>query len=405
MYSFWTDSLAETLNRLGFWITLNMCSILLPATRNSIWLILFKLPQENIIHIHKFNAVLCVISVIVKLVVVLVYKDFRFLFLPLSPITLGSPLGGTISSLGIIFTSLVAIPIIRRKIFEVFFYSHRFLVAVIISTAIWHYLIVLYYLLPAIVLYIVDLCFRYYYTHKVTYGSLKKLGDEKYKTSTVLLYVTSPKPIKTFPGCFFYICHKCISIIEWHPLSLISEASDNNLCFCAKDVVPNTWTNKLKKFDDALMKNKDRLKNSDIYIQGPYKTSIIDYTKYSYIMTITGGIGITPVISVMKHISQLYCKKKLIRVKKVVFVWIVNHPSMIEPFNEILAHLNTELFDLQIYSTNKNDEETALLNLHVSLNIKYERPKISSIIHEFIDDNKISSSELGVISCGPSRCD
>jgi hypothetical protein len=119
-------------------------------------------------------------------------------------------------------------------------------------------------------------------------------------------------------------------------------------------------------------------------------------------MTITGGIGITPVITVMKHISQLYTNNKLRHLKKVMFVWIVNHPSLIEPFNEILAHLHEDLFEVCIYSTNKNNDEEIGLLQHVSLNVKYERPKIPNIIHDFIYKYNIPSSDIGVISCGPN---
>ena len=102
VYSFIPNDKTEILFRLGVWISLNMASVLLPITRNSIWIILFKISYNRIIHIHKFMSILCIISIIIKIVAVLVILNLSFLFVPYNSDTGGSPLGGTLSSLSII---------------------------------------------------------------------------------------------------------------------------------------------------------------------------------------------------------------------------------------------------------------------------------------------------------------
>ena len=50
IYSFMTKDKSEILFRLGLWISLNMGSVLIPITRNSIWIIIFNISYKMIIY-------------------------------------------------------------------------------------------------------------------------------------------------------------------------------------------------------------------------------------------------------------------------------------------------------------------------------------------------------------------
>ena len=393
-YSFYTDKYNEILFRLGIWIAVNMGSVLIPVTRNSIWLILFNISYDQILHLHKYMALLCLISVLIKFIVVIINSGFPFLIIPINYTTGGSPLMGTISTLSMLLSGMLSFPYIRNKCFELFYYSHRILAIIAIVSGGLHYLMTLYYLIPPIILFFIDILCRHLHTHKAIYSHLKIVGDEKYNTSCVFIHITLLKPIKVNYGSYFFICFKDISKYQLHPLSLISETNEN-LIFCAKDMGKNTWTNKLKRYNSC--SGDDILMNKDIYIQGPYGHVTIPYDKnvYKYILSIAGGIGITSVISVLQHINKLYNDNKLNNINKIYLVWIVNHYSIVKPFNSLLKNLN-DIFDITIYITKDSDDENPN-----DFNIINSRPKISELITEFIVKNKIITKDMAVICCGP----
>lgn len=397
VYSFMIKDKLEILFRLGLWISLNMGSVLIPITRNSIWLIIFNISYDHIIHLHKFMAILCFISVLVKLITVVIFNNFFYLFIPLNDDTGGSPLMGTLSSLSIIITAFLALPFIRNNLFELFYYSHRFLAFVTILTGTLHYVMTIYYILPSFILYIVDLILREFHTHKAIYSHLKIVGDEKDNTSCVFIHITLLNPIKVTYGSYFFICFKDISMFQWHPLSLISEQNEN-LIFCAKDRGKNSWTNKLKKYDSSVGKNI--LMNKDVYIQGPYGHVTIKYNKnkYEYIFSVAGGIGITPIISVLQDINNLYLNNQLDKMKKIIVIWIASHYSLIKPFLSLLHRLEHNIFDINIYITRSMMIEED----YIPYNIYNEKPNISNIIDEILDEYQISCNKsIAVISCGP----
>ena len=394
IYSFYTDDQGEVLFRLGIWISLNMATVLLPITRNSIWIILFKISYDRIVNIHKFIAILCLISVIVKLIAVVIYINFPFLFIVYNADTAGSPLAGTLSSLAMLLSSILAVPVIRKNFFEVFYFSHKFLFIFAIATGIWHYILTFYYIIPTFFLYLIDIFCRHFHTKKALYSHLKVIGDETKNTSCILMTISLLNNVKTPPGSYFFICFKEISVLEWHPLSLITQNHDN-LTFCAKDMSANSWVHKIKVMD----KNKSlhsKLKDSEVLIQGPYGHININYKldKYKYLILVSGGIGVTPILSILHDINQ----NKYKHIKHVYLLWVVNHSSFVTGFNYLLAPLNKRLFTLNIYSTNKNPENEEKNDHFQILNT---RPKIGNIITDICIENQIINTELGVSCCGP----
>ena len=79
IYILWWTSLLilsffsnEILNRLGIWICFNIAFTLLPITRNSLWVVLLKISYNKLINIHKLIALLCLFSVIVKIITIII---------------------------------------------------------------------------------------------------------------------------------------------------------------------------------------------------------------------------------------------------------------------------------------------------------------------------------------------
>ena len=191
-------------------------------------------------------------------------------------------------------------------------------------------------MIPAFFLYFVDLICRWINIHKGIYLKLNTIGDDEYNTSCIVLKINVSKNFKLYPGCYFLICIPNISSFEWHPISIL-ESKNNKLTFCIKDMGESTWSGKLKKMNEKIIKTVDDLFETQVYLQGPYTTINPEYTKYQSIITIAGGIGVTSVFSILSHINELYYQKKLNKLQKIVFIWIIPHTSLLNYFHKYIV--------------------------------------------------------------------
>lgn len=383
--SFLYNKNEDILTKLGIWISLNIAFSLLPITKNSIWIYLLKIPYTKLISIHKLISVLCFISVLVKFITIIVLYKYTYLYRNISSIF------GTVCSLSIFLTCILSIPIIRKKCYELFYYSHRFLLFITIISLSFHYIICLYYVIPSLIIYTIDIIIRLINTKRAIYSKIKVYD------SYIFIYLSLLKPININPGCYFFICSNKISTLEWHPLSLILEKNDNML-FCVKNMGDNnSWSNNLKKLE-----NNEYLfnKNNNIYLQGPYYHSNINYN-YEYIVNIANGIGITPFFSILKNINNLInnsSENKTTVIKKVVFVWIIPNMIYVLPFIDCFKYLNN--IDIQIFFT-KDDEYEYDESLNF-LQFFNEKPIVFDYIKKFIETNEITDykKNMCMISCG-----
>ena len=392
VYCFTMDDRAEILFRLGIWIMLNTANVLLPITRNSIWLLIFKIPYLKIIHIHKYMAILCILSVLIKFITVLIYYKPDFLIVVLNTATGGSPLAGTISTFCYLILGIFSSPFIRKRFYEVFYFIHRFISLLAIATAVWHYVVSIYYILPSLLLYLIDLFMRFLNIKKGVYLTLDNVGDKAHNTKCIILNIKVNSNFNTYPGCYFLICIRNISSYEWHPISLIKKIN-NKLIFCAKDMGENTWTGKLRILDT----DAKGLFDKEVYLQGPYGNINITYTDYKYIFTIAGGIGITSIFSVLMHINEMNYCKKLPKLEKILFVWIVPHTSLIDYFNNYILELNHIITDIHIFVTKQEIDPS------YPSYIKALKPDIYKFVNSFIQTGSLDPRDIALITCGPER--
>lgn len=371
VYSFLCDDNDEIMTRLGFWISLNLSIILLPISRNNLSVIIFNLSQEKIIHIHRMLSVLCIFSVFIKFISVLIlYKPSLLIETEYGDV---NPLFGTISTFLFFIIGSFSVPLVREKYFELFYYTHRFISALIMIIVSFHTPIIFYYNLPSLSLYVSELLIRYFKTYKIIFSKLQTFGDDH-----VLLHLTTLKNINVYPGCYFYLNHEKSN--EWHPLSLVSYKKDN-LIFCFKNVGKNTWTGSLYDY----VKKCDIISDKNFTIQGPYGYRFINYYKYSCITFFAGGIGITPLISFIEKIHNNF--------KKIKFIWLINNISLIKIFKPMILNFNRDTVEIHIYMTKDTKEIDIDLEFY-----NIGRPNISNLLLTSLVGDY---NENAIFCCGP----
>lgn len=368
----------EILERLGIWISLNISFTILPVTKNSIWAKLLKISYSKLIEIHKTISILCVLSVLAKILTILILYNYKYLYIN------NSNVSGLLCSISIVLTSILATPLVRKNIFELFYYSHKFLSIFTIISMSFHYILCLYYVLPAIILYLIDILIRRLKTRKAIYTKVDIHNFENYKTSYIFVSLSLLKSIDINPGCYFLLCCNNISNVEWHPLSLIL-SENNNLLFCIKNMGVNSWSDNLKK----LTNTKYLFQEYNTYLQGPYYHINLNYN-YDYIINIANGIGVTPFFSILKHLNNNF------KFKKVLFIWIIPDMCFLTPFINLFKNLDN--IEIQIFLTKGIHDNNQLFETFTIFNNK---PDIYNYIKNFIDMNNIKNTKkISIISCG-----
>ena len=381
----------DILIKLGIWISINIGFTLLPINRNSLWITYLKLSYNKLIIFHKLISILTSVSVIIKILYIIFKNNFIFLFSDLSTIM------GTICSLTIILTIILATPLIRQKSFELFYYSHKIFIIIIIITMSLHYIECLYIILPSIILYFGDIYLRLVNIIQPIYSTIDSIN---FSDTTTYIFITLNvnKTLNIKPGSYFFICCNNISNLQWHPFTLISK-SKNNLLFCAKSNGKKSWSNDLK----ILAENNIKDNFIDFYLQGPYNHLKMDYNlnKYEYIINIANGIGITPFISILNNIFELYNENKLDKLKKCIFIWIVPEILYIKPFLKYFK-IFYNIIDIQIFvaknicSINNLEEEYCEY-----IKIINYKPNIFDHISSFLKIHNIKDPKnTCIISCG-----
>jgi len=276
----------------------NLCVIIILATRNSIIKVATGVSFDRTIVFHRLVGY--ILFLCVSLHMVLTWAKWR---------TDGRSISETWSnhtySLGfgawcvLLFILVTSLAIVRRRSFELFMYSHFAFVAVIVL-AVLHARAVLPYVIVAAVLYIIDKIFR------AVWGLLpvRTVGVDVSDKRIVKLAFPKNDCARTNglyrPGQFIFLNIPALSWTEWHPFSLASAPhSPNNEVYVR---VLGDFTSRLHALATTQAQTGAPLR---VRADGPYGGIHVDMQATPTLVLVAGGIGITPVLSIVRHIYQL----------------------------------------------------------------------------------------------------
>ena len=200
-------------------------------------------------------------------------------------------------------------------------------------------------------------------------------------------------------GQYVFVNFPELSISEWHPFSVAS--SPNDECVDLYIRALGDHTKKIVEYAESCeAEDKQVLIRSD----GPYGDLSFNYRRYGNLLLAGGGIGITPIISVLKDIYGEQPNKNAPRhcVRSVTLVWIMPRASEASLFLEMLNQFRLKAMEdpmlpslnLAIHIT-RDDE---VLN---NEQIIYGKPDLDAVVSRCVDEMSDFTRSMLVYACGP----
>eukprot|EP01125_Pyxidicula_operculata_P001125 TRINITY_DN1106_c0_g1_i2.p1 TRINITY_DN1106_c0_g1~~TRINITY_DN1106_c0_g1_i2.p1 ORF type:complete len:1142 (+),score=315.87 TRINITY_DN1106_c0_g1_i2:257-3427(+) len=287
------------------------------ATRNSIWIYLLGIPFDVMITAHRWVSRWMILLSVAH--VAMVVSMLGRAHVPIGTIVhLATDAGGPtfnvygfIAFLACLIILITSIDIIRRRRYEIFVLSHYILVLTYFIFGCIHNKehFVVYTIISAI-FYGIDLIIR------VLCGTFPMKPDlVRMKSGVVQLQLSKmfPSLQKSRVGQYVFINVPSISMSEWHPFSVTSAPHQKEVEVHIKPL--GNWTNQLAKLVTEGQTFRVRM-------DGPYGNLNLNYRRYQQVLLVGGGIGVTPIIGLLKDIY--YNPKRVqTRNKKVIVVWTV----------------------------------------------------------------------------------
>ncbi|KAG6608749.1 putative ferric reductase [Phytophthora cinnamomi] len=231
-------------------------------------------------------------------------------------------------------------------------------------------------------------------------------------------------------GQFAFLCIPAISSLQWHPFTISSSPHEPMVTFHIKAL--GDWTKKLQStvFSaeiDGSSRGGANASPFDVLVDGPYGNVSIDIesaSTYSHFALISGGIGVTPMRSIVNWLHHEVTTEGRAGIERVQFVWSVRDRDTIEAMvgggdhshkpasssyfpHDLMATQVSQggVFSSEIYLTRgERDLEGAWVDQQLESCLRFNcRPDIAATLRSLGEQATQSGKHrVAVLVCGPS---
>ncbi|GAB4844513.1 hypothetical protein Ancab_037892 [Ancistrocladus abbreviatus] len=193
-------------------------------------------------------------------------------------------------------------PCIRRKFFELFFYTHHLYIIFIFFFVLHVGASFMCIMLPGFYLFMIDRCLRFLQSRdRVRIVSARVLPCD------ILELNFSKSPVLSYtPTSILFVNVPSISKLQWHPYTISSSSSLETEKLSIVVKVEGSWTKKL--YEMLASSSLDRL---EVSIEGPYGPASTNFLRHDTLVMVSGGSGITPFFSIIRELIYLNMTLKL----------------------------------------------------------------------------------------------
>ncbi|XP_009621943.1 ferric reduction oxidase 2-like isoform X1 [Nicotiana tomentosiformis] len=252
---------------------------------------------------------------------------------------------------------ITTFPAIRRRMFELFFYTHYlyilFMAFFLLHTGMFYACI----MLPGFFLFLIDRYLRFLQSkQKVSLVSARVLTCETFE-----LNFSKIPGLEYSPTSVMFLNVPSISKLQWHPFTVTSNSNLESDTISVVIKCEGSWTKKLYDVI-SLPSPVDRL---EVSVEGPYgpaSTHFLSHFNHRHdtLVLISGGSGITPFISIIRELIYMSSTLKC-NTPKILLVSVFKNSSQFSVLDLLLPLSGTPSgcsnLDLQIeaYITRENE--------------------------------------------------
>ncbi|KAL3722388.1 hypothetical protein ACJRO7_034716 [Eucalyptus globulus] len=303
--------------------------LFLPITRGSVLLSIIDVPFEQATRYHVWLGHLTMFVFTLHGLFYLIawglqgrllhemleWKDYGVANLP-----------GVISLLAGLLMWVTSLSPVRKKQFELFFYTHQLYIVFVIFLALHVGDFVFSIAAGGIFLFVIDRFLRFCQSRR----TVDVISATCLPCGTVELVFSKPANLQYNALSFIFLQIRELSWLQWHPFSVSSSplAGKNHVSVLIK--VLGEWTAKLRSNvpDKSSAEGEKELLNQSCSnitasVEGPYGHELPYHLTYENLILVAGGIGISPFLAILSDILHLTKEGKPCLPKNVLVIWAI----------------------------------------------------------------------------------
>lgn len=223
-----------------------------------------------------------------------------------------SNVAGEISLLAGLTLWVTTFPRIRRKMFELFFYTHHLYIAFVLFFVLHVGITYTCIMLPGFYLFMVDRYLRFLQSRQ----SVRLVSARILPCETVELNFSKSKGLIYTPTSIIFMSVPSISKLQWHPFTVSSSSylEPEKLSVIIKG--EGSWSKKLYQ----IFSSPSAVDHLDISIEGPYGPVSTDFLRHDLLVMVSGGSGITPFISIIREMIYANQTQQNCKIPKILLI-------------------------------------------------------------------------------------
>lgn len=326
---------------LGFNAVLCFSVLIIPATRNCFWMISMGVDYSHGIKYHRWIGIFTIFMVLCHALPY--YKQwlaagtFMKSSFPCFDCEVEESkrrlqnFSGQLALLCCLIIGLTSLPVVRRNYYSFFYCAHHLAIVVVIC-GVLHFSSFVMWMYPAVCLYAI---------HRILAFSQSRVAAEVVEMEAVpgevtrLVFRRSPgKAGHYHAGQFVYLRIPVLSKAQWHPFTISSSPIEYEDTFTVHVKAVGKWTKSL--YGLAIQVREER-KVPLVYVDGFYGKMSDDFQHYPVLLLVAGGIGATPVISILGKILDCFRNNDPAFEKtQVYFQWTSREIGIFHEFEPLL---------------------------------------------------------------------
>ncbi|KAJ4953674.1 hypothetical protein NE237_030506 [Protea cynaroides] len=263
-------------------------------------------------------------------------------------------------------------PRIRRKMFELFFYTHHLYIIFIFFFILHVGISYACMMLPGFYLFLVDRYLRFLQSRQ----RVRLISARVLPCETVELNFSKSPGLSYSPMSIMFINMPSISKLQWHPFTVTSNSNmdQDKLSVVVKS--EGSWTKKLYQ----TLSCPSPVDHLEVSIEGPYGPASTTLMRHDMLVMVCGGSGITPFISIIR---ELIFKTTLgFKSPRVLLVCSFKNSSsltmldLLLPMSNTLSDISSLQIQIEAYVTR---EEEPISNHWDQLKTHYFKPNVTDV--------------------------